>query len=352
MTVVLPYIAVAAHYFAGEMEFGVISQTATSFRMLQSGLGILVNQSTKLSKLGASTRRVDELKQMMENCENYHGVQDHASVQGQDDQLRKTNQMIGMITTTYIDQTGESPDNKSPGVLNIHWLTVFTPSRSSMLIQELNLCLERRESLLIVGPSGVGKTSLLRAMAGLWRSGLGSITRPPDSKCRFLPQKPYLPLGGTLREQLLYPGFTLRRGEEEAKAPGDEELAAAMDKCALEKLQARLRPAGGFDAQAERWESILSLGEQQRLAFARLAIHAKVDLALLDEATSALDEASEAICYKMLADTVETYVSVGHRPSLIRYHSRVLSIETSSDPAIASRIARFSAAEYQTRLKV
>ncbi|MEL7511666.1 MAG: ATP-binding cassette domain-containing protein, partial [Cyanobacteria bacterium J06554_3] len=169
-------------------------------------------------------------------------------------------------------------------------------------------------SLLVMGPSGCGKSSLMRAIAGLWTSGSGTIERPDLSKLLFLPQKPYMVLGD-LRQQLKYPypdvDFT------------DDELTGVLTKVNLPDLAERF---GGFEA-IEEWGDVLSLGEQQRLSFARVLLH-NPTYTILDEATSALDSQNEEQLYKQLADAKTAYISVGHRESLQTYHTALLRLAT------------------------
>jgi putative ATP-binding cassette transporter len=191
-------------------------------------------------------------------------------------------------------------------------LTVQTPDYHKTLVQNISLALETGQGLLIMGDSGCGKSSLLRAIAGLWNSGTGVIIRPELAQMLFLPQRPYMILG-TLREQLLYPNSNAD--------VSDKELYQVLKQVNLPDLAQRF---DGLDAEKD-WSDILSLGEQQRLAFARLLV-AKPKYAILDEATSALDVKNEEHLYSLLIETGTTFISVGHRPTLKKYHQLILEL--------------------------
>jgi putative ATP-binding cassette transporter/heme-transporting ATPase len=201
-------------------------------------------------------------------------------------------------------------------------VTLKTPNYEQVIVEHLTLTVQPGEGLLIVGPSGRGKSSLLRAIAGLWNAGTGRLVRPPLKDVLFLPQRPYIILG-TLRQQLLYP-HTDRK-------ISDKELEQILQQVNLQHL---LTHVNGFDTEVP-WENILSLGEQQRLAFARLLI-THPSFAILDEATSALDLNNEGNLYQQLQETKTTFISVGHRESLFNYHQWVLQLSQASSWQLVS----------------
>ena len=206
--------------------------------------------------------------------------------------------------------------------LTVSDLTLDLPD-GQPLISHIGLSAEPGTAVLVAGPTGIGKSTMLRAIAGLWPFGRGKV-RLGQGRIFFVPQKPYIPLG-SLRQALAYP--------EDGTVIPDERLKAVLRTVGLAGLEHELD-------LTDNWSQRLSGGEQQRLAFARLFL-AEPDVIFLDEATSALDETTEARFYRMLREAPwrPTIVSIGHRSTLRAFHDRVLDLTALADhPAAATAV--------------
>jgi vitamin B12/bleomycin/antimicrobial peptide transport system ATP-binding/permease protein len=215
-----------------------------------------------------------------------------------------------------IEDSGNSSENRicieySQAQIQIENLSLTTPKGEKNLFENFNINVNQGERLLLRGKSGAGKSSLLRALAGLWSSGQGKIIRPQD--IFFIPQRPYMGFG-TLSSQLLYP--QVDRGQI-----SQEELKSALSAVNLADLPERF---GGF-AQELDWDKVLSIGEQQRLAFARILLK-QAKFIVLDEATSALDIENTRMIYRAIANKDRTIITVGHNSSLVEWHDKFAQI--------------------------
>jgi len=181
------------------------------------------------------------------------------------------------------------------------------------VIKDVSVDIKSQSFTVLVGPSGCGKTSFLRMVSGLWPPAIGEIQRPDVSDLLFIPQKPYMILG-SLREQLCYP--------LDSKRFSNEHLENVLQEVKLPELIERYPD---FNIKQD-WPRLLSLGEQQRLAFARLLLNSP-RIVVLDEATSALDVSTEKHLYKLLTQRELSFVSVGHRPTLKEFHDTVLQLD-------------------------
>ena len=284
----LPWLVIAPIYFAKEVDFGVFGQASIAFSQVLFSVSYIVNNIDRLAAFSASISRL----------EGFQGRVDEISAQRDD----------GPQASGSATQITESNRLLLKGV------DLVPPFSDRVLIQDLNLSLEPRQRLLVVGPSGCGKTSFLRLVSGLWPvQGDGEIQRPATGDLLFIPQKPYMLLG-SLREQLAYP--------LESDRFADDQFRAVLAEACLPDL---LNRYPDLDVKQD-WPRLLSLGEQQRLAFARLLLNAP-QMVVLDEATSALDVATERHLYELLCRREMSFISVGHRPTLTEFHDTVLELD-------------------------
>jgi putative ATP-binding cassette transporter len=281
LTIVLPSAIIANRVLSGELEVGAAIQAGGAFTAILTALSVIVDHFEGLSRLSAGVDRLHDFWHKLHN-----GGQPDAAA----DLPRIATQPSARLTASQ--------------------LSVCTPLNERVLVRALDLTVSPGQGLLIVGGSGGGKSSLLRAIGGLWTTGTGRIERPADEHLMFLPQQPYMVMG-TLRRQILYP--------DSGRTVPDGLLIELLARVNLPDLAERF---GGLDAERD-WGKVLSVGEQQRLAFARVLL-AEPHYAMLDEATSALDSANEVNLYQQLARTRITPVSVSHRPGLLAFHAQVL----------------------------
>jgi putative ATP-binding cassette transporter len=282
LTIVLPSAIIASRVISGELEVGRAVQAAGAFAAILGAVAVIVDHFEGLSRFAAGIDRLGTFSKVLVGKEA-----------GRVD-------VSGRIESTWGPQ------------LALEHVTLQTPGRERTLIVDLSVSAEPGHGLMIVGDSGGGKSSLLRAIAGLWTAGSGRIVRPGPEETMFLPQQPYMVLGN-LRSQLLYP--------DRSRHVSDPELLRLLERVNLPDLAGRF---GGLDAELD-WGKVLSIGEQQRLAFARVLL-ARPRYVMLDEATSALDVGNEEILYRELAATATTPVSVSHHPTLLKFHRQVLEL--------------------------
>lgn len=303
---ILPALVVAPAIFAGEMEVGKVSEAQGAFIRVFFSLNVVVARFQALTTFGAGINRLYTFAQFLEQTE----LKQKETQESTTDQTAEAQPRIQTITADRVA---------------VEHLSLQTPNHQRTLVENLSVELPTGQGLLVMGPSGCGKSSLLRAIAGLWNSGKGTIVRPEADHILFLPQRPYMVLG-TLRDQLLYPNTHLE--------VDDERLKQVLEQVNLAGLDERF---GGFDAEHD-WADVLSMGEQQRITFARLLLN-KPTYAILDEATSALDANNEERLYQQLRSIGTTFLSVGHRSTLTNYHQLVLELSQDKTWQIKSTAA-------------
>ena len=285
----LPWLVIAPLYFAKEKDFGVFGQAGIAFSQVFFSVSFIVNNITELASFSASISRLEGFQTRVER-------------------------ISGLIGGGGEAKSVEATPPPAPGSsILLEHVDLVPPRSTRRLIHNLSLSIAPDQRLLVVGPSGCGKTSLLRLISGLWHPETGRVQRPPESDLLFIPQKPYMLLG-SLREQLCYPQSPDRFS--------DEQLRHVLAQAYLPDLIQRYP-----DLMVKQdWPRLLSLGEQQRLAFARLLLNGP-RFVVLDEATSALDVTTEKRLYQLLVQREMAFVSIGHRPTLTQYHDTVLELD-------------------------
>jgi vitamin B12/bleomycin/antimicrobial peptide transport system ATP-binding/permease protein len=284
--VIFPLIVVAPRYFRGQILLGGLMQTAAAFGQVQDSLSFIVSSYTDIAAWRAVVERLAGFQSALK-----------------------------LANTQASTKVGIHHANGNGGGLIVDGVELDRPD-GQPLIANVSLSLGRGESALLSGASGVGKSTLLRAIAGIWPFGHGEIRMPSNTRVLFLPQKPYLPIG-TLREVVSYP--------MPAGGVDDTNLREALLAVGLPELAGRLD-------ETCHWTLQLSPGEQQRIAFARALVQ-KPDWLFLDEATSAVDEPTEARLYRLVRDRLPrtTLFSVGHRATLRPFHDRQLFAQPDGD---------------------
>jgi putative ATP-binding cassette transporter len=280
---IVPLIVALPRYLSGQIQLGGLMQTAQAFSSVQWALSWLIDNFPKFADWRASTVRVVHLHNAISDLEE--SLEEEA-----DERI-------------VVHAPNESD------VLVLRDLGLARPDGQT-LVADAHVEIKRPERVLIRGQSGSGKSTIMRAVAGVWPWGRGQI-HLPSGPIAFMPQKPYFPLG-TLREALHYP--------QQPEGVTDEHLKDALHKVGLDHLRDRLD-------ETERWDHILSGGEQQRVGFARVLLH-KPHWIFMDEATSALDEAGQENVMKLLLEELpeSSIVSIGHRPGLEVFHTRELTL--------------------------
>lgn len=285
ISVVFPYVVVSPAYFSGVIPLGILFQTASAFNQVQGAFSFFVKVYATLAEYRSAVQRLI-------GFDNAITAADHLQVESMLKHVANADHSL------KIDDTQLWLPNKKP------------------VLAANNIAIDSGESVLVTGATGSGKSTLFRAIAGIWPFGTGTIGMAPKTRLLVLPQRPYLPFG-RLDEALSYPDKPDRFDAAE--------LADALTAVGLAQLVSRL-------AEEANWPHVLSQGEQQRLSLAR-ALLQKPDLLLLDEASSAIDETGEAGLYRVIIERLPktTIVSIGHRSTLQAFHKKRLDVVPEAD---------------------
>jgi putative ATP-binding cassette transporter len=283
VSTIFPYIVASPAYFAGHIQLGGLTQTASAFNSVQQSLSFFINVYRQLAEWRAVIDRLAGFEAAITNGQH----------------VAQTPPVVSIA------------ERRGSNAITIEALELDLPT-GVPLLSASDVTLGARDQVLVTGPTGSGKSTLFRAIAGIWPFGSGSVTVPPGARRMTLPQRPYFPVG-SLEAAVSYPAM-----------PGTFEsgrIAEILVAVGLPSYGSRLDEHG-------HWNRMLSLGEQQRLALAR-AILLEPDYLFLDEATASLDEVSEQALYRLLKERLPAtaLISIGHRSTLFALHRRRLVLE-------------------------
>jgi putative ATP-binding cassette transporter len=304
---VLPLLLAAPNYLSGEITLGALTQSAAAFVQVQVALNWLVDNYARIAEWLASVGRVVGLWGALADLDTSVGTSESERI---------------------------TIEDSSDGRIHLDALSV-AQHNGRVMIDEADTVIAEGEKVLLMGESGTGKSTLIRAIAGLWPWGSGRVLLPAEAKVAFLPQRPYMPLG-TLRQVLCYP--------DDGETYSDQALHQALARCGLRRLASQL------DAE-EQWDKKLSGGEQQGIAFARLLVQ-RPDIVIMDEATSALDTDSQDSMMELFRSELAgvTLISVAHRSELEDYHDRKLMLHRKSTGVEMAAVEQTGRRERLSRL--
>ena len=285
IAIIFPFVVAVPRYLSQNISLGGLMQIANCFGKVQDAMSYFVDVYASLAEWQSCAER-----------------------------LLSFDKHIAAIEKETEEKSGSLVREETPDRLRLTDVTISVPAmdenkRTREIISSASCTIKSGEHVILKGPSGSGKSTLLRTLAGFWPYVKGHISMPAPSEMMFIPQKPYIPMG-TSAEAASYP---LETADEEILSP-------LLVECGLSHLMEKP------DTEAD-WSHILSLGEQQKLAFVRVFLR-KPKWVFLDEATSAMDEETEEKMYRLLtALPGTTVISIGHRSTLDKWHDRVLRIE-------------------------
>lgn len=286
IAIIFPFVVAAPRYLSKEISLGGLMQIANCFGKVQDSMSYFVDVYASLAEWQSCAER-----------------------------LLSFDKHISEIEAETAREESSLTRECSQKEIRLSGVDLFVPG-GRRLLSAADCTISAGEKVLVKGPSGAGKSTVLRLLAGFWPYAKGTVARPDTAEMMFIPQKPYMPMG-TLRAAAAYPS----QGAEDA------ELLPLLSACGLAHL------AKDLDTEGD-WSHILSLGEQQRLAFVRIFLR-RPRWVLLDEATSAMDEEMERAMYeKLTALPGVTVISVGHRSTLDMWHRRQITIDPTAQKLI------------------